>query len=109
MGGEEVHIAHTVKSLRRVEKAGREMERVQLKGMWSPERIIFSMKDINDLSERERLTMQKLKRKDCIWEEMRYRAQVEDLTIFQWRFILPVKEGRRCVEASGLPDMVAGS
>lgn len=45
------------------------MERVQRKGIWSQERIAFRMDNTNGLLERERLTLQKLKRKDSVWEE----------------------------------------
>lgn len=42
------------------------MERVQLKGLWSQERIIFSMEDMNDLLERERLVLQKFTQREKI-------------------------------------------
>lgn len=42
------------------------MGRGQLKGMWSQKRIVYSMEDMNDASERETLTSQELKRRSFI-------------------------------------------
>lgn len=60
MEGEEVQRAYTVKSFEKFVWEKREMGRGQLKEMWSQERIVFRMEDMNDPLERERLKLQEL-------------------------------------------------
>lgn len=58
MEGEEVQRAYTVKSFEKFVWEKREMGRDQLKEMWSQERIVFRMEDMNDPLEGERLKLQ---------------------------------------------------
>lgn len=70
------------------------MGRGQLKGMWSQERIVYSMEDMNDASERETLTSQELTQREeasfYIWEEMGSRTLVEGLAVVQIRFAVSI-------------------